>query len=177
MQRVDTGPHADAVGKRVGVRRAVDLESVLVGSQTVRRKAVRSSTASLRTRGHARHQQRELREVPAVQRQRQNLLRINYRSERGALALDERGLGRYCHRFGDLAHFECHVQADILVDLQSNVVEFRSPEPLQFHTHVIGSWSQPGQIVLALLIGNCLAPEVGAVVHCPYCGAHDNGTR
>ena len=50
--------------------------------------------ASLCTGGNARHQKGELGKVPAIERQRQNLLRVQYGAQRGGLALNQRSLAR-----------------------------------------------------------------------------------
>src|ERR1051326_487537 len=86
---------------------------VIFGSLLSHGKTVRSLIASLRARGHARNQARELEKVPAVQRQRQNLLRVHDCAERRVGALDPRGLAQNLDRLGGLTHFESHVRAGV----------------------------------------------------------------
>ena len=174
LQRVDTGAHADSVVEGVGVGRAVDLECVLVGPQAVRREAVGASAASLCTRGNARHQKGELGKVPAVERQRQNLLRVQYGSQRGGLALDQRSLARDRDAVGHLADFHLHFDTNVLIHLEGQTFVLYFLETLKLKGQIVLSRRQTGQIVFTLIIGNALAAEACGFVHRRHTGANDN---
>ena len=115
---------------------AVDEEAVLRHRLAVRVEPALTVAAG-GGGGHAGSEPRKLLEIPAVQRERADLVLLDHLGERGGLRLQQRRLGGDRDAFGHLADFQFQVHAHAVLRVQFDFLLDRFLEPRLLDRHVI----------------------------------------
>ena len=136
------GAHLGGGAAGVAVVEAIHVE---VGGVRARAVDMQTDPARPGLRHHAGHQERQIGEVAAVERQVVDLLLHDHVALDGAvLGVQRRDLGGDLHRFGDIADNELDIGSQDLIDLQH---DFGLPVALNPCRSAVNSYCPGGRLV------------------------------
>ena len=113
-------------------------------------------------------------EIAAVQRQFDNLCRIDHGSYRCVFGLQNRAGGGHVHRFIHGSYFKFEIGADRLLDLNGEVVDFLRFEPGPRSSDRVIADGEKGKIIGAGGVGLCFPLHVCREIRCANCGVWRN---
>ena len=153
--RIDRRPHSRRVQLRIDVVHAVEQEPVEVLPGAVHRQrevAAARARRALGRRDGARGEQRQLEEVPAVERQPGHLPVVDEGVQLRRVAVHRHERRGHVHRLQDVADLQRHAQPEFLVHRQLGARHER-PEPALAHVDAVGARRQLGDGEAAPLVG------------------------
>ncbi len=173
VERVDAGEHDNGLQPGFVVVDTVQHVVVIAGPlavgrerrgrtprQTARPVDVRAGNAA----HHARHRACQVDEIPAVERQHLDLLLCHRRAEFRRRCLHQRRRAGHGHRFFNRADFEPHIDPDVLIDAEVDVLNGNRLEPRQLRGDRVFASRQRRGGVLARGIGDDHACQPGVHV-------------
>ena len=147
---VQRWPHLRPAADRIAVADAIDVEISLITAGAIDR---REGSLPAPAGHHAGHQEREVGEIAALQRQVLDLFVDDHIAfDRAALEIDRRSGRADRHRLGDCADLERYIDAQLLSRLQLKVSANEAGEPIGFHGEFIRTRNQADQGIVARFV-------------------------